>query len=51
MKSADGDSMTQCAVDLLGNLLCLDPTKRMTALEALDHPWFWTKPLPEEPKM
>jgi serine/threonine protein kinase len=42
--------MTHAAVDLLRQLLCLDPRKRITAVEALDHLWFWTAPLPEEPK-
>jgi serine/threonine protein kinase len=41
--------MTRCAADLLINLLKLDPAKRLTASDALDHPWFWTAPLPEEP--
>jgi hypothetical protein len=27
-------------------LLRLDPIKRLTANDALDHPWFWTTPRP-----
>ncbi|EER18218.1 calcium/calmodulin-dependent protein kinase 2, putative [Perkinsus marinus ATCC 50983] len=27
-------------LDLLGGLMCVDPEKRMTVDEALDHPWF-----------
>lgn len=28
------------AIDLLEKLLCLDPSKRIMAKEALSHPWF-----------
>ncbi|GAA5847505.1 hypothetical protein JCM9279_000516, partial [Rhodotorula babjevae] len=35
--------------DLIDKLLVLDPKKRLTAVEALDHPWFWSEPYPEEP--
>ncbi|CAN0500259.1 unnamed protein product, partial [Laminaria digitata] len=31
-------------VDLVDKLLTLDPTKRLSAAEALDHPYFWRDP-------
>lgn len=31
-------------------ILRLDPKKRLTAAQALDHEWFWSEPLPEDPK-
>lgn len=37
-------------VDLLDKLLTLDPTRRITAVEALDHEWFWSDPMPADPK-
>ncbi|KAI9315011.1 kinase-like domain-containing protein [Dichotomocladium elegans] len=37
------------AVDLLDKLLVLDHTKRMTALEALEHDYFYTSPGPANP--
>eukprot|EP00127_Corallochytrium_limacisporum_P003476 Clim_evm104s149 gene=Clim_evmTU104s149 len=37
------------AVDLLTQLLSLNPQKRPTAGEALDHNFFWTQPMPSRP--
>eukprot|EP01127_Copromyxa_protea_P009202 TRINITY_DN2151_c0_g1_i1.p1 TRINITY_DN2151_c0_g1~~TRINITY_DN2151_c0_g1_i1.p1 ORF type:complete len:414 (-),score=48.84 TRINITY_DN2151_c0_g1_i1:10-1251(-) len=38
------------AVDLLVKLLSLDPSRRPTASDALDHEFFWTDPRPLEPE-
>jgi serine/threonine protein kinase len=35
-------------LDLLSKLLCLNPKKRITAAEALNHPWFKIAPLPNK---
>jgi len=39
-------SMERGGADLMMQLLRLDPIKRLTAHDALDHPWFWTSPKP-----
>lgn len=36
--------------DLIDKLLVLDPTKRLTAKEALEHDWFWQPPYPADPQ-
>jgi serine/threonine-protein kinase BUR1 len=38
--------MERGGADLMMQLLRLDPIKRLTANDALDHPWFWTTPRP-----
>ncbi|KAJ2988290.1 hypothetical protein NUW54_g9160 [Trametes sanguinea] len=37
-------------VDLLDKLLVCNPRERLTASQALDHDYFWTDPLPADPK-
>ncbi|KAG6917602.1 hypothetical protein DXG01_001831 [Tephrocybe rancida] len=36
--------------DLLDKMLICNPRERITAAEALDHEYFWTEPLPADPK-
>ena len=36
--------------DLLDKLLTCNPRDRITASHALDHDYFWTDPLPADPK-
>ncbi|KAK4054616.1 serine/threonine protein kinase, CMGC, CDC2/CDK sub [Microbotryomycetes sp. JL221] len=36
--------------DLIARLLELDPAKRLTARQALEHRWFWIDPLPADPE-
>lgn len=42
------DVEDQCFRDLILKLMNLDPGKRITAREALDHPWFEDVPLVED---
>ncbi|KIP11898.1 hypothetical protein PHLGIDRAFT_33171 [Phlebiopsis gigantea 11061_1 CR5-6] len=37
-------------LDLLDKLLTCNPRERITASQALDHDYFWTDPLPADPK-
>ncbi|KAF9069454.1 kinase-like domain-containing protein [Rhodocollybia butyracea] len=37
-------------VDLLDKLLICNPQERITATQALEHDYFWTDPLPADPK-
>lgn len=41
--------MGEQGADLLDKLLTLDPTKRYNSLDAIDHPYFSSEPLPLEP--
>jgi len=40
--------LTENGLDLLSRMLYYDPAKRITATEALKHPWFKEKPAPQE---
>eukprot|EP00026_Physarum_polycephalum_P006526 Phypoly_transcript_06573.p1 GENE.Phypoly_transcript_06573~~Phypoly_transcript_06573.p1 ORF type:complete len:400 (+),score=15.16 Phypoly_transcript_06573:148-1347(+) len=42
--------LTPEALDLATRLLSLDPKKRISSFDALQHPWFWTSPLPCPPQ-
>ncbi|THH29699.1 hypothetical protein EUX98_g4482 [Antrodiella citrinella] len=37
-------------IDLMDKLLTCNPRERLTASQALDHDYFWTDPLPADPK-
>ncbi|CAE6499987.1 unnamed protein product [Rhizoctonia solani] len=41
----EGTSMDEAGVELVDMMLTLNPAKRITAFEALDHDWFWVEPL------
>ncbi|ORX90494.1 Pkinase-domain-containing protein [Basidiobolus meristosporus CBS 931.73] len=43
--------VTESGLDLLSKLLTYDPEKRITAEEALQHPYFKESPLPKDPSM
>ncbi|PIA15766.1 Cdc2l1 protein [Coemansia reversa NRRL 1564] len=45
------DGMTENAYDLLTRMLALDPKRRISAHEALDHPYFTEHPPPKDPSM
>ncbi len=40
MEQPEWDSVSAEAKDMVSKLLIKDPTKRLTAAEALHHPWF-----------
>ncbi|UZJ52652.1 hypothetical protein CBS101457_001972 [Exobasidium rhododendri] len=42
-------AITKDWADLIDKLLVLDPCKRLTAKEALEHEWFWQTPYPADP--
>ncbi|KAJ3508694.1 hypothetical protein NLJ89_g5613 [Agrocybe chaxingu] len=44
------DSVGPETVDLLDQLLIINPKERITAAQALEHDYFWTDPLPADPK-
>ncbi|KAI0711430.1 kinase-like domain-containing protein [Earliella scabrosa] len=44
------ESIGSETVDLLDQLLVCNPRQRLTAAQALDHDYFWTDPLPADPK-
>ncbi|TFK86661.1 Pkinase-domain-containing protein [Polyporus arcularius HHB13444] len=44
------DTIGHETVDLLDKLMVCNPRKRLTAAQALDHDYFWTDPLPADPK-
>lgn len=44
------NSLGKETCDLLDKLLVLDPRERMNATQALDHEYFWSDPLPADPK-
>ncbi|KXS16085.1 Pkinase-domain-containing protein [Gonapodya prolifera JEL478] len=41
--------LTQLGLDLLSAMLAYDPGRRITAEEAMRHPWFEEDPLPKDP--
>mmetsp|Transcript_36739 Transcript_36739/g.57713 ORF Transcript_36739/g.57713 Transcript_36739/m.57713 type:complete len:438 (-) Transcript_36739:139-1452(-) len=43
--------LTESGYDLLNKMLTYDPKKRITAKEALEHPYFTESPLPQDPSM
>ncbi|CAG8609582.1 12555_t:CDS:10, partial [Acaulospora morrowiae] len=43
--------LTENGINLMSKLLTYDPAKRITAEEALKHPYFTESPLPKDPEM
>ncbi|RKP39472.1 kinase-like domain-containing protein [Dimargaris cristalligena] len=44
-------TLTENGLDLLSRLLTYDPAQRITAEEALEHPYFRESPLPQDPSL
>ena len=42
--------LSDAGVDLMNAFLTFDPDRRISAKEALQHPWFTEHPLPQNPK-
>merc|ERR1719316_2546579 len=42
--------LPQQAQSLLQRLLAMDPSKRISAKDALDHDYFWEEPYPSKPE-
>ena len=43
--------LSEHGFELLNSLLRYDPTRRITAVDSLKHPWFYETPLPIDPSM
>jgi cell division cycle 2-like protein len=48
---ASGAFVSDLGLDLLQGLLTMDPERRLTAEEALAHPWFLESPSPADPRL
>lgn len=48
---ASGPYLTDTGLDLMQKMLTYDPKKRITATEALQHPYFKESPRPQDPSM
>jgi cell division cycle 2-like protein len=46
-----GPTLSDLGFDLLNKLLTYDPEARISAQDALDHPWFEEHPLPKAKEM
>ena len=49
IKLQEGESFSESGFDLLDRLLTYNPELRISAAEALKHPWFSEAPLPKQP--
>eukprot|EP00976_Prorocentrum_cordatum_P032230 655372-Prorocentrum_minimum.AAC.3 len=47
MSVSGGPTLSDLGFDLLNKLLTYDPEARISAQDALDHPWFEEHPLPK----
>src|SRR5437762_12580280 len=50
LRARIGPRLTNTGADLLTSLLTLDPSKRISAVEALQHPYFTEDPQPKHPE-